>query len=198
MRHRQLGVFGGTFDPLHLGHLLVASDAYESLSLDRVLFVPAANPPHRSSGAVADAERRLAMVRAAVDGDVRFGADDLELRRGGTSYTVDTLRELQSREPDAELVFLLGIDQFRGLDTWREPHEVARLAKLAVLARGGETHDLSGPYGGVAVPVRRIDISATEVRTRIATGRSIRYLVPEPVLRIIEAERLYAVGKGGA
>ena len=197
MRHRQIGVFGGTFDPVHLGHLRVASDAYEALSLDRVLFVPAANPPHKTGRPVSDAEHRLKMARAAIEGDSRFGVDDLEIRRGGTSYTVETLRELQSREPDAELVFLLGVDQFRSLDTWREPREVARLARLAVFARGGETHDLAGPYEGVAVAVRRIDVSSTEIRSRVAAGRSIRYLVPEPVLRIIESQRLYAMGKGG-
>jgi nicotinate-nucleotide adenylyltransferase len=198
VRHRRIGIFGGTFDPIHIGHLLVASDAYEALSLDRVLFVPAANPPHKPRGPVADAMRRVAMVRAAIEGDARFAVDDLEVRRGGTSYTVDTLRELQTREPDAELVFLLGVDQFRALDSWREPREVSRLARLAVFARGGEAPDLSGPYEGIPVPVRRVDVSATEVRARAAAGRSIRYLVPEPVRRIIEAERLYMVGKGGA
>src|SRR5690606_7755216 len=117
--------------------------------------------------------------------------DDLELRRDGPSFTVDTLREIGERETDAALVFVLGTDQFAALSGWREPEEVARLATLGVLARGGETPDLSGPYRGMAVPVRRVDISASEVRDRIATGESIRYLVPEAVAAIIRNEGLY-------
>jgi len=191
VRPRRLGVFGGTFDPPHLGHLIVAADAWESLSLERVLFVPAGHPPHKSGVLATTPVQRVQMTRAAIDGDSRFILDDLEIRRDGPSYTVDTLRELRAREPDAELVFLLGIDQFRSLDTWREPEEVSRLAQLGVLARGGETLDLSGPYVGIEAKVRRVDISATEIRARVAAGKSIRHLVPEPVRRIIETEGLY-------
>jgi nicotinate-nucleotide adenylyltransferase len=188
---RRLGVFGGTFDPPHHGHLIVASDAFEALELDRLLFVPAADPPHKPDGVVATAAQRLAMVEAAIAGDGRFAADDLEIRRGGVSYTVDTLRALRDREPDAELVFLLGVDQFRAFDSWREPAEVARMATLAVLTRGGETLDEPSPYGEVGVPVTRIDVSATEIRRRVAARLSIRYYVPEPVSRIIEVDGLY-------
>lgn len=188
---RRLGILGGTFDPPHHGHLIVASDAYEALTLDRLLFVPAADPPHKRGSVGATARQRLAMVRAATSGDARFGVDDLEIRRGGVSYTVDTLRELREREPDADLFFLVGVDQFRDFDSWREPDEVARLATLAILARGGETLATPTPYGGRRVPVSRIDISATEIRRRIAAGLSIRYFVPDPVRAVIEADRLY-------
>jgi nicotinate-nucleotide adenylyltransferase len=188
---RRIAIFGGTFDPPHLGHLIVASDACEALHVDRLLFVPAADPPHKRGSVVASGERRRTMVATAIAGDDRFDVDDLELRRGGVSFTVDTLRELSGRHPDAELVFLLGVDQFLEFSTWREPEEIARLATLGVLARGGETIPPAGPFGGVPVPVRRIDISATEIRQRIAAGQSVRYLLPESVLAIIERQGLY-------
>src|SRR5687768_5639703 len=131
------------------------------------------------------------MLRAALEGNDRIEVDDLELRRGGTSYTVETLREIKAREPETELTFLMGADQFRDFGSWREPREVARLAHLAVMTRGGETPDTGGAYGSVSVAVTRIDISATEIRARVAAGRSIRYYVPESVREIIERERLY-------
>ncbi|MEX2582062.1 MAG: nicotinate-nucleotide adenylyltransferase [Gemmatimonadota bacterium] len=188
----RLGIFGGTFDPPHVGHLIVAADAFEALELDRLVFVPAADPPHKQGTVGATGRQRLRMLTAAVDGDARFAVDDLEIRRGGTSYTVDTLREIRGREPDAELVFLLGIDQFRALASWREPAEVARLAQLAVFSRGGETPDLTGPYEGVHVPVSRIDVSSTDVRRRLSQGLSVRYYVAETVRTIIEEERIYS------
>jgi nicotinate-nucleotide adenylyltransferase len=131
------------------------------------------------------------MLRAAVEGDDRIAVDDLELRRGGVSYTVETLREIKARDPQSELTFLMGADQFRDFGAWREPREVARLARLAVMTRDGETPDTGGAYGIVNVAVTRIDISATEIRARVAAGRSIRYYVPEAVREIIERERLY-------
>ena len=190
MAGRRLGLFGGTFDPPHHGHLVVASEAFDALGLERLVFIPAADPPHKEA-VKTPAETRLRMLRSAVAGDGRFDVDDLELRRGGTSYTVDTLREIRSRESDAELIFLLGADQFRELSSWKEPEEVARLAKLAVMARQGETVARAGPYDAVEVPVSRIDISATQIRSRVAAGRSIRYFVPDAVREIIESEGLY-------
>lgn len=191
MAATRIGVFGGTFDPPHHGHLIVASEAFESLHLDRLLFIPAADPPHKGGRVRTPPEQRLRLLAAAIAGDPRFDLDDLEIRRGGTSYTVDTLRELRRKAPEARLFFLLGIDQYRQLDGWREPREVARLATLAVFARGGETPDLTGPYGGVYVPVSRIDISSTAIRKRARAGHSIRYFVPERVREIVEAEQIY-------
>jgi nicotinate-nucleotide adenylyltransferase len=131
------------------------------------------------------------MVRAAVAGDPRFAADDLELRRTGPSYTVDTLRALRDREPEAELVFLTGADNLADLPRWREPDEIARLATLAVVSRAGEALPADAPYPAVAVAVTRVDVSSTEIRRRVAAGQSIRYLVPEAVRAVIERERLY-------
>ncbi len=186
-----IGVFGGTFDPPHLGHLIVASDVCLALQLDRLLFIPAAVPPHKQSLVEAAAEQRLAMVRAAIRGDPRFEADDLELRREGPSYSVDTLRALRERFRGRDLYFLLGADALREIHTWREPEELARLARLVVFARDGEAAQGQSRLPASSVSVTRVDISATEIRRRVRQGLPIRYLVPEPVREIIERERLY-------
>ena len=133
----------------------------------------------------------LAMVRAAVRDDPRFEVDDLELRRGGASYSVDTLRQMQARHPGAELFFLVGADQMRELHSWREPHEVARLACLSVVTRDGDAPDEGGPFPHRLVHVTRIDLSATDIRRRVREGESIRYFVPEGVREVIEREGLY-------
>jgi nicotinate-nucleotide adenylyltransferase len=195
----RLGIFGGTFDPPHLGHLIAAQDAFSALGLDRVLFVPAAVPPHKQGGVSTPAEARLEMLRAAVAGDPRFEVDDLELRRPGPSYTVDTLRELRRRDPSASLSILMGVDQFCALHTWREPLEIARLAEVVVLTRDGIVDvgtPLDIPYR--LVPVTRIDLSATEIRRRVAAGEPIRYLVPPAVESIIVREGFYGGSRGAA
>lgn len=188
----RLGIYGGSFDPPHLGHLVAASDACEALALDRVLWIPAARHPLKEGRVRTPPALRLEMVRAAIAGDPRFEADDLELLREGPSYTVDTLRALAVRHPGAALFLLAGADLLAELPRWREPEEVQRLATLAVLSREG---DALGPDAGlraVAVRVTRVDVSATEVRRRCAAGRTIRYLVPEAVRALIERERPYA------
>jgi len=185
----RLGVYGGAFDPPHLGHLVAASDACDALGLDRLLWVPSAVHPLKAVGTAASV--RLEMVRGAIAGDPRFDADDLELRRTGPSYTVETLRELRAREPRAELFFLTGADNLADLPRWREPDEIARLATLAVVSRAGESLPVGGPYPAIAVTVTRLDVSSTEIRRRVAAGQSIRYLVPEAVRAIVARERLY-------
>lgn len=187
----RVGVLGGTFDPPHVAHLIVASDVFSALRLDRLLFVPAAVPPHKLGAVRASPELRLEMVRAAIQNDPRFEVDDLELRREGASYTVDTLRELRERLPDAQLFFVVGVDQLREFHTWREPEQVAALARLAVVSREGEDPAPGSPYPVHPVRVTRVDLSATEVRRRIRAGEPIRYLVPDAVREIIERERLY-------
>ena len=187
----RLGVFGGTFDPPHLGHLVAASDAARALRLDRVLWIPAAVHPFKRAAVAAPAEARLEMVRAAVAGDECFEACDLELRREGPSYTVTTLRELQARHPGAELFFLTGADNLRDLPKWREPEEVVRLARLVVVSRAGEGVPAGLPFPAVAVPVTRVDVSSTELRRRAAAGETLRYLVPEPVRAVIARLGLY-------
>lgn len=194
----RLGIFGGTFDPPHVGHLIAAQDIYEALELDRLLFMPASFPPHKRGVQLTPGEIRLRMLRASVAGDNRFEVSDLELRRPGPSYTVDTLREMRRHQPDGQLYFIMGADQLVGFSSWRRPQEVAELAQLVVIGRGGlEPWDVK-PAIDVdyrAVAVTRVDISAREIRRRVQEGRSIRYMVTEPVLRIIEEEKLY-VGAG--
>jgi nicotinate-nucleotide adenylyltransferase len=203
-----IGLFGGTFDPPHAGHLIVAQDAALALGLDRILFIPAAQPPHKRAAAVTAAAVRVRMLELAVAEDGRFGIDRLELERGGASYTVDTLRALHGAHPGVQLTLLMGADQYAEFPTWREPDEIRRLARLAVLMRGGATGpeaeasgswrpSLSEMAGGVlSVAVTRIDISSTAVRRRVAEGLPIRYLVPPAVERFIFENRLY--GRNGS
>jgi nicotinate-nucleotide adenylyltransferase len=204
----RLGIFGGTFDPPHVGHLIVAQDAVRALHLDRIAFVPAALPPHKRGVSITAAALRLGMVRAAVAGDDRFAVDDIEVQRDGPSYTVDTLRAYRERYPDAELFLLLGADQYADFETWREAAEIRKLAAVAVLARQGESGTTTGDdldEGGedganrpLHVTVTRIDISSTDIRRRVAAGEPIRYLVPSPVERLIRECALYAPPAGAA
>jgi nicotinate-nucleotide adenylyltransferase len=189
----RIGIFGGTFDPPHTGHLLAASDAYEALGLDRVLFVPAAGQPLKSA-IVASPADRLAMVERLVGDDPRFAVDPIEIERGGLSYTVDTLRALRNRwKSDAALalVLLLGADAAATLPQWREPAEVASLAEIVVLRRSLTGGAASPPASRGTIDTRRVDVSSTEIRARVSAGRSIRGFVPEPVAAYIEGRRLY-------
>jgi len=193
-RALRLGVLGGTFDPLHLGHLIVARDVAERLGLDRVLFVLATRPPHKNRE-LSPAELRLEMLEAALAHDPVLVASDLEVRRPGPSYTIDTLREIRARYPEAELVLVIGADQWQQFEGWKDPQGIARMTTIAVMTREGE--DPAAADAGVAipsrvVPVTRIDVSATDLRERARQGRSIRHLVPEAAYKIIEREELYS------
>jgi nicotinate-nucleotide adenylyltransferase len=191
------GVFGGTFDPPHIGHVIAAQDAADTLGLDRVLFVPAADPPHKSERSITPAEIRLEMLQAALPPDPRFEICTLELERPGPSYTVDTLRALHSQQ-EQQLHLLLGADQARDLPQWREPEEIARLACIVVLSRAGvETARLPTNFPVREIRVTRIDVSATDVRERVARNRTIHALVPAPVEAIIRARRLYVRPSNG-
>ena len=187
----RVGVLGGTFDPPHFGHLVMASDACERLGLERVLWVPSAEHPFKRDSVRTPAEVRLAMVRAATQDDPRFQVSDIELRRSGPSYTVDTLRQLSETHPGAELVLLVGADVVREMPAWREPHEVALLATIAAVTRAGEGLPEGLELPVTPVQVTRVDVSATEIRRRVAAGLTIRYLVPEPVRAIISGAGLY-------
>jgi len=181
-----LGILGGSFDPIHHGHLILARAALEELGLDRILFIPANMSPHKTDTTPATAQDRLAMLQLAIENEPGFEALDLELHRPPPSYTVDTLRELRSRHPDDAFTLLIGADNVAKFDTWREPDEIRRLAKLAVLDRA--THDTPHDWPVVR---RLIDISSTDIRARVAAGRSIRYLTPDSVCDYITAQGLY-------
>lgn len=188
----RLGIFGGSFDPPHIGHLLAASDAFEALALDQLIFIPASTQPLKVRTTGASPTQRLTMTRSLVSDDDRFSVDPIEIERKGLSYTVDTLTALATSHAGAELFFLVGTDVLASFDNWREPARVASLARLTVLLRSGELvtpPGLSQPP--LALRTRRIDVSATEIRERVRAGRSIRGFVPESVRELITSERLY-------
>ena len=190
----KVGLWGGTFDPPHVGHQLVASDAAETLGLDLVLWVPAATQPFKAGLPGTAASHRLAMVQRAVAGDARFAADEVEIARGGLSFTIDTLRALRQRQPGTDWVLLVGADAFRGFARWRSPDVIAGMATVAVLTREGAGADdaaLAAVPGAIQLPVRRVDVSSTEVRARVRTGRSLRGFVTEPVAAYIAEHGLY-------
>jgi len=200
-RPLRIGLFGGTFDPPHGGHVTVARDVADVLRLDHVLWIPAGAPPHKADAPVSQASLRLEMVRAAAAADPRFQVSDLELRREGPSFTVDTLREVRRRHPDAELFLIVGADQLKVFDTgWKDPEEILRLATLTVMDRDGEdaaatAPDMPGMEHLVHVPVTRVDVSSSEVRRRVATGEPISEMIPEAVADIVRREGLYRRGE---
>lgn len=186
-----IGIFGGTFDPPHLGHLIAAQDACAALRLDRLVFVPAAQPPHKPRSAVSPADIRAEMLRAAVAGDARFEVSRVELDRAGPSYTVDTIGALARLNPQAMLYLLIGVDQVRDFGSWKHPEQIARSVEVVMLARSGVERADGASFVSRTVPVTRVDISSTMIRSRVAAGEPIRYLVPDAVGQIIEREGLY-------
>lgn len=190
----QIGLFGGTFNPPHLAHLIVAELVRERLRLDQVLWIPAAAPPHKRDTAPAPAADRLMMTRLAVESNPFFAVSEIELRRQGVSYTVDTLRQLQDERPNDAFLLILGGDSLSTFNSWHRPDEIAARVPLVAYRRPGA--DLSALDPHLLRHVRFVDaplieISGTDIRARIREGRSIRYLVPERVRAYIEANRLY-------
>jgi nicotinate-nucleotide adenylyltransferase len=192
----RLGLFGGRFDPPHFGHLLLAEQARDALSLDEVRFLPAGDPPHK--GVRASAEARLTMTRLATDNHPDFRVDDREVRRAGPSYAIDTVEELRRERPDAELWYLIGADAYAEIATWHRAEEFVRSATVVVVPRPGtsraDVDALDEPFRSAP---RRLDIvacglSSTLLRRRIRQGRSLRYLTPDAVARYLHARRLYA------
>jgi len=207
-----IGVFGGTVDPIHFGHLRTAFELWQALGLAEVRFVPTASPPYRDQP-LAEAALRLEMVRAAVADQPAFVVDDREIRRSGVSYSVDTLAELRSEFPDRSLCLLLGMDAFLGLPNWHRWRELFDLAHVVVAHRPGWKAPTMGPLGEVMVDrgtgavrdlhekragriyvhaVTQLEISSTELRQLIVAGRDPRYLVPDTVRTIIRETRCYA------
>lgn len=189
-----IGVMGGTFDPIHFGHLLAASEVADRLQLATVVFVPAGRPWQKDDREIASGADRLAMTAIAVADDPRFRVSDVDVTRPGPTYTVDTLRDLhQEYGPDAELVFITGADALAEVATWHEPDEIVALAHLVGTSRAGR------PAPQPELPADRVtlmdipavDISASDIRQRVAAGRSIRYLVPTGVASYIDRHGLY-------
>lgn len=182
----KIGIYGGTFDPVHNGHLILARDAVETLGLDQLLFVPNRRSPHKPGAEPAPAAVRLEMLAAAIRGEERFAVDDWELRQPAPSYSVEFVEHLRRQRPGAELFYCVGADNLPLLHTWRRYDDLREMVGFVVLGRGGDP--VSHPFRQIG---RRLDFSASEVRERIANGRSARYLVPDMVLEIIARETLY-------
>jgi nicotinate-nucleotide adenylyltransferase len=195
----RVGILGGTFNPPHIGHLVCAQEAYRELELDRVLLIPARIPPHKPVEHEPGAHHRLELCRVAVADDDRFEVSELELRRDGPSYTVDTLKELNTEAPNNELFLIVGGDIAAGLPRWREPERVLELATLSVARRRGTARSsidtalgqLRGGDRARFFQMPRIGVSSTMVRRRVRSGQPIRYLVPDAVAAYIERHRLY-------
>ena len=189
------GVFGGTFDPPHHGHLIAAEFVREQQNLDRILFVPNSIPPNKSAEGVSPPQDRLAMLRGAVTNFPLFEVLDIEISRGGISYSVDTVRLMKELFPKDELHLIIGVDNLKEFDTWKDPEEILKLVHIIAMSRPG----IGGPppayqmRKGVSMcNIPLIDISATEIRQRVSKGLPIRYLVPAEVEEYIKRKGLYS------
>ena len=195
----RLGLFGGTFDPPHVGHLLAASDTVEALQLDRLVFIPAATQPFKQGVVVAAPSQRLEMLRLTIGDDPRFSVDAIEIDRAGLSYTVDTLTAYAEREPQAKRFLLIGDDLVDQLPSWRNARRIAELAEIVVVSRGGRSGEtgaadataVPGPLPLTRITTRRVDVSSTEIRARVRAGRSVHGFVTESVAAFIHTAALY-------
>ncbi len=183
---KKIAIYGGTFDPIHHGHLIVAREALERLGTDEVIFIPARVSPLRKTAPIASDEIRLLMIQAAIEKEPGFAVDDCELRRPPPSYTIDTVEQIRRLKGDATIYCLIGEDNVGNLTKWRRFSDLEKMVRFVVLDR--TTQQPSHVYPVIR---RKIDISATEIRKRVATGRSIRYFVPSAVEEIIRREKLY-------
>ncbi len=193
-RGAKIGIFGGTFNPPHIAHLLVAESVLDQLMLDKVLFVPAAIPPHKMDEQIIPADIRLQMVKAALADEPAFEACDIELRREGPSYSIDTIRELKGRYPGDELILMMGIDLLIDFRSWKNPKEILSECTVVVMGRPGFAlnsveQELLRRVEIVNVP--GIDISSSDIRRRVKAGKTIRYMVPRAVEEYIHANSIY-------
>lgn len=194
----RLGIFGGAFDPVHNGHLLLAEQCREQCQLDEVWFVPTKIPPHKEAASLSPDADRVEMLKLATAGRPEFVVSEIELKRENVSWTVDTLRQFRDERPEDELFFLIGADSLRDFPTWKEPEEIAKLATVVAVNRGEASLDelatdlqpnLAGSVRLVTMP--GTSISATDLRGRVSAGKSIRYLVPRAVEEFILAQKLF-------
>ncbi|MGC3958643.1 MAG: nicotinate-nucleotide adenylyltransferase [Verrucomicrobiota bacterium] len=190
MQH--IGLYGGSFDPIHTGHVLVGQAALEELQLERLFFIPAARSPFKPEQTPAPCEQRLAMIRMALAGRANCEVDDVEIQRGGTSFTVDTVRYFAQRFPAAKLFYLIGADNVPGLSKWREADMLAKLAEFVVIPRPGDAPvPLSAPFRGQYLKGFSFGVSASQIRARVKAGQPIEPLVPAAVAEVIRNYQLY-------
>ena len=186
---KRIGILGGTFNPVHKGHLRLAQDALKRFELDRVFVIPCAMPPHKRPDRLAPAKHRLAMLKAAVMGDRRLTVSEIEIKRGGLSYSIDTVRRLKKLHPKAEVYFIIGGDSINELNSWKQIGELRKLCTFVATGRPG--FRVRGPSTVTMFKGRPVDVSSSEIRERVAEGKSIRRLVPAPVGRYIAERCLY-------
>lgn len=188
----RIGLFGGSFDPVHLGHLLVAQAACEEAALDRLFFIPAAQSPFKPDSKLSPANERLRLLRLALAGRANYEIDVQEIRRGGVSYTIDTVRDYAKRFPNTGLFYLIGADHVPSLSKWREGDELARLVQFLVIPRPGEAEPaLKSPFQGRALKGFPLGVSASQIRARVKAGLPVDHLVPAAVAEAIRNYRLY-------
>ena len=204
----RIGIFGGTFDPVHVGHLVLAEQCREKCRLDEVWFVPAALPPHKLDAVISPAKNRVEMIELAIAGNPQFKVCPIELDRAGPSYTVVTLEQLHAEDPSRELFLLVGADSIREMPTWRQPQRILELATIVAVNRGRDLQadqvtqrQVIQSFGAGAaeriefVEMPAIDISASDIRRRVSEGRSLRYLVPRAVEMYLREQGIYTGGK---
>lgn len=193
-RTKKIGILGGTFDPIHLGHLVLAEQVKEKLKLDQVVFIPCFRQPLKTRHRLSPAKDRFHITRLALEGNPSFSVSDIELKRKGLSYTVDTLRQLKDIYSDSQIYFLTGSDVLNELGTWKDPEQIYVLAKVVIATRPGfDEFDRRNRFAkkSIVVPITGIDVSSSEIRQRVKKGKSIRYLVPSRVEDYIRKKKLY-------
>jgi nicotinate-nucleotide adenylyltransferase len=195
MRNKKiLGILGGTFDPIHMGHLVLAEQVREKFQLERIIFIPSASPPHKTEQELSPADDRFEMTKLALEGNPYFFVSDIELKREGLSYTVETLRELKELYKDSEIYFLTGSDVLNEITTWKDPEEIYKLAKIVIGVRPGfDKFDPENHFAkkSIIINITGIDISSTQIREKVRKGESIKYLVPSKVEEYIRKRNLY-------
>ena len=191
---RKIGILGGTFDPIHMGHLVLAEQAREKFQLERVIFIPSASPPHKTEQELSLAIHRFEMTKLALEGNSFFSVSDIELKREGLSYTVETLRKLKELYENSEIYFLTGSDVLGEITTWKDPEEIYKLARIVIGVRPGfdkfDPEDHFAKKSSIA-RITGVDISSTQIREKVRKGESIKYLVPSKVEEYIKKKNLY-------
>lgn len=189
-KYMKIGILGGTFNPVHIGHLILAEEAREKLSLDKVIFIPANLPPHKDDVDIADPQARLRMLKLAVKGNKHFTVSDIEIKRSGRSYTIDTIKALKDKYKNDELYFIIGSDLLKYLEGWKDLNEIFKIVKFIAATRPGYPLENIPAYIKT-LGIRAVDISGFSVRECVKEGKSFRYLVPEAVFEYINKTKLY-------